>query len=29
MANLKVNVAGVEFKNAVITASGCSDSGRE
>ena len=26
MANLKVNIAGVEFKNPIITASGCSDS---
>lgn len=29
MANLKVNIAGVEFKNPIITASGCFGFGRE
>ena len=29
MTNLKVNIAGVEFKNPVITASGCFGFGRE
>ena len=29
MSNLKVNIAGVEFKNPVITASGCFGFGRE
>ena len=29
MTNLKVNIAGVSFKNPVITASGCFGFGRE